>query len=57
MKKTNLELGSLENLILSYSLRDRSFWLKVVDYLREDFFENNNIGKIFFSIIILNYNF
>lgn len=42
-----LNLGNLEYLILNYSVRDRSFWLKVFESLRPDYFEKKDNKEVF----------
>lgn len=41
------DLGNLEHLILNYSVRDRSFWLKVFESIKPNFFEKDQDRKIF----------
>jgi replicative DNA helicase len=43
----NLNLGNLEYLILNYSVRDRAFWLKIVDSLKRGFFEKEGNQNVF----------
>jgi replicative DNA helicase len=42
-----LNLGNLEYLILNYSIRDRSFWLKVFESLKPDYFDKKDNRDIF----------
>jgi len=42
-----LNLGNLEYLILNYSVRDRSFWLKVFESLKPDYFDKKDDRAIF----------
>jgi replicative DNA helicase len=42
-----LNLGNLEYLILNYSVRDRSFWLKVFESLKSDYFDKKDDRAIF----------
>jgi replicative DNA helicase len=45
-----LNLGNLEYLILNYSLKDRSFWLKVFENIKPKYFEksyNKEVFKLF----------
>jgi len=45
--KESLNLGTLEHLILNYSIKDQSFWLKIFENLKSDFFEKDDNKKIF----------
>lgn len=43
----NLKLGNLEYLILNYSLRDRSFWLRVFEHIKQKYFVKEANKEIF----------
>lgn len=43
----SINLGKLEYLILNYSVRDRTFWLKVFEQIKPDFFEKKENKQIF----------
>lgn len=43
----NLNLGTLEYLILNYAVKDRSFWLKVFENLKPGYFEKEADRAIF----------
>jgi replicative DNA helicase len=45
--KESLNLGTLEHLILNYSTKDQSFWLKVFENLKPAFFEKDDNKKVF----------
>ena len=45
--KENFNLGNLEYLILSYSLKDKSFWLKIFEHIKNNFFEKEDNKVIF----------
>jgi replicative DNA helicase len=42
-----VNLGNLEYLILNYSTRDRSFWLKVFEQLKPEYFEKKDNKTVF----------
>jgi replicative DNA helicase len=46
-KEKTLDLGKLEYLILNYSIKDRSFWLKIFEPIEPKFFENIENQNIF----------
>jgi len=46
-EKETLELGKLEYLILNYSVKDRSFWLKIFESIKPSYFEKEEDQKIF----------
>lgn len=54
----NINLGKLEHLILNYSVRDRSFWLKVFEQLKPGFFDkkDNKLVFAFFKKYFNKYN-
>jgi len=47
MEQKSLKLGNLEYLILNYSIKDRSFWLKIFESLKVDFFDKQENRSVF----------
>jgi replicative DNA helicase len=47
MEQKSLKLGNLEYLILNYSITDRSFWLKIFEALKTEFFEKEENRQVF----------
>lgn len=47
MAVDNLELGNLEYLILNYSIRDRSFWLRVYEHIEKKYFAKDANRQIY----------